>query len=427
VQLLRKWLAPHAPAFNDFEVASSGKYLGWYLGRESVQRSFVAPLNKYNDRVQVIVEGAAPAALALRMYNQTAVTVISYVSQFFVPSKPGQGGFNLCTREHNAIHRVLRMPPKCMSRALMHSSDFCTGVAPIKLIDYATSCMYRFASSEKVYLIQLAKDVRSFCGIHAAVQDSALEVPCGLLDSKPILQNLLDALNFQGAHARLLLASRSHVEYRSIDIRNTPVLFDKQFKIQSVCMKALGHFSKLSQEPIQDLILSKTRISFGASAVGDFSLSQDWFVQLHNVLCSVKHYVRMCWLKTVAGAWTTTVRTHEHKNTDIVAWNCIFGCSGEPDQLDHYMCCPILWHIAGSVLPGEEYFSLGYRIGFEKPTRMNIQRLAIAHGIYHQCKHDSVCIVNCMPAAPLIVQSRAEGFALACFNMANGSHVRPQA
>jgi len=321
--------------------------------------------------------------------------------------------------------------------------------------------MYRFASSEKVYLIQLAKDVRSFCGIQAAVQDSALEVPCGLLDTKPILQNLLDALNFQGAHARLLLASRSHVEYRSIDIRNTPVLFDKRFKIQSVCMKALGHFSKSCQEPLQDLILAKTRITFGATETQrlntrlgetsprlpvhpssgmcqrpcvlvdpnpvlrscafplNYSLAQDWFVQLHSVLYSVKHYVRMCWLKTVAGAWTTTVRTHEHKNTDIVPWNCIFGCSCESDQLDHYMCCPILWNIVSSVLPGEEYFSLVYRIGFEKPTKMNLQRLAIAHGIYHQCKHDSVCIVNCTPAAPLIVQSRAQGFAHACFTMAN--------
>ena len=42
-QLIQNWLAQHAPAFKDFEVASSGKYLGWFLGRESVQRSFVAP------------------------------------------------------------------------------------------------------------------------------------------------------------------------------------------------------------------------------------------------------------------------------------------------------------------------------------------------------------------------------------------------
>ena len=210
-------------------------------------------------------------------------------------------------------------------------------------------------------------------------------------------------------------------------------------------MKALGHFSKSCQEPLQDLILAKTRITFGPARAQrlntvfgetdalvdpnpvlcrsafpiNYSLAQDWFVQLHSVLYSVKHYVRMCWLKTVAGAWTTTVRTHEHKNTDVVAWNCIFGCSSESDQLDHYMCCPILWNIVGSVLPGEEYFSLVYRIGFEKPTKMNLQRLAIAHGIYHQCKHDSVCIVNCTPAAPLILQSRAQGFAHACFSMAN--------
>ena len=75
------------------------------------------------------------------------------------------------------------------------------------------------------------------------------------------------------------------------------------------------------------------------------------------------------------------------------------------------MCCPILWQLANAVLSGEEYFALGNRLCFLNPTKVNLQRLAIAHGIYHQCKHDVVCIVNGVPAAPLIVQSRAEGFA----------------
>jgi len=278
--------------------------------------------------------------------------------------------------------------------------------------------MYRFASSEKVYLLQLARDVKQLCGLDVSVHDSSLEVPIGLLDSKSILQNLLDALNFQCAHARLLLASRSHADYQCIDNRFSGILFDKSDKIQSVCMRALQCHADVSQNVLRSSILANTAVSFSRDAVDRFELSPDWFAQLYNTLGTVKYYVRMCWLKTVAGAWTTTVRTHELKNTDVEAWSCLFGCACVPDQLDHYMSCPLLWHIVNTVLIGEEYFSLRSRICFDKPTKVNLQRLAIAHGVYHQCKHDSLCIVDFVPAAPIIVQSRAEGFAKACLRMA---------
>ena len=107
-------------------IASSGKYFGWFIGRESIRSSFAAPLDKFQDRVQVIVDGAAPAPLALRRYNQTAVTVLSFVSQFAVPGTGDAGGINLNARQHTAIHRVLRMPALSMPRTLMHAISFCT-------------------------------------------------------------------------------------------------------------------------------------------------------------------------------------------------------------------------------------------------------------------------------------------------------------
>ena len=45
-----------------------------------------------------------------------------------------------------------------------------------------------------------------------------------------------------------------------------------------------------------------------------------------------------------------------------------------------------------------------------------MQRLAVAHGIYHQCKHDRQCVADRMPASAQIVQFRAVGFARACFS-----------
>ena len=51
-------------------------------------------------------------------------------------------------------------------------------------------------------------------------------------------------------------------------------------------------------------------------------------------------YLRMCWLKAVAGGWHTTTRMHEDTK-----WPCIFGCEGA-GNLTHYVECPVLWQIA---------------------------------------------------------------------------------
>ena len=45
--------------------------------------------------------------------------------------------------------------------------------------------------------------------------------------------------------------------------------------------------------------------------MAQFDLVDDWFCDVCSVLEYVKVYVRMCWLKSVAGAWTRTTRTHE--------------------------------------------------------------------------------------------------------------------
>ena len=56
---IRNWITVHAPEFSTFSIVTSGKYLGWVLGRNSIQLSYAAPLDKYQARVQEIVEGRA--------------------------------------------------------------------------------------------------------------------------------------------------------------------------------------------------------------------------------------------------------------------------------------------------------------------------------------------------------------------------------
>ena len=65
------------------------------------------------------------------------------------------------------------------------------------------------------------------------------KVPVGRLDSPPILQSLIDALAFQGPHARLLTAIRSAPTFGWLDCRRGEVPLAKSGRVQSAVMKVL--------------------------------------------------------------------------------------------------------------------------------------------------------------------------------------------
>ena len=45
VSSIRSWLSVNVPEFINIRIADHGKYLGWYLGKEDVSRSFLPYLN----------------------------------------------------------------------------------------------------------------------------------------------------------------------------------------------------------------------------------------------------------------------------------------------------------------------------------------------------------------------------------------------
>ena len=50
VVAVREWLRVNIPAFAHFDIACSGKYLGWHLGRAGDTLSFTDPFLKYQKR-----------------------------------------------------------------------------------------------------------------------------------------------------------------------------------------------------------------------------------------------------------------------------------------------------------------------------------------------------------------------------------------
>ena len=137
--------------------------MGWHLGVDSVSLSYRDPLKKFISRVPKVTGGKAPAATSIIRYNQRAVPVVSYVSQFASPPTEPK----LAQLDHWSVHEILRMPPNPMSRKLSHSVAFCTEVDPVCLSAYCSTNLLRFANAESQYLLQL----------HAKVSDTSRVCP----------------------------------------------------------------------------------------------------------------------------------------------------------------------------------------------------------------------------------------------------------
>ena len=69
IHVIRNWLSVHVPAFKDFRIESSGKYLGWYMGFKGMDTSYKEPLDNMHDRVNEIASAPAPAAVAIGRYT----------------------------------------------------------------------------------------------------------------------------------------------------------------------------------------------------------------------------------------------------------------------------------------------------------------------------------------------------------------------
>jgi len=300
IDAVRSWLKVNVPDFQDFSITGAGKYLGWYLGRNSIALSYAAPLEKYASRVQEVVDGSAPATVAIVRYNQRVVPVLSYVAQFAAPQaskclRLKQRQFSekvtvlnetvdLADREHGAIHRILRMPPKCMSRELMHSIGFASIVSPTPVINYSLAIMYRFALSEKPYLYSLASDIATLMGDSLTVQLSQLgsRIPDGFLDSPPILLSLLEALEFQGPFLRVLNAIAADSGLSWLDQRGKSAEYSKKDKVQTVVLRALASTQDVAA--IGNLVAKKLCITLGGHFASQCRLSVHWFHELTLIL-----------------------------------------------------------------------------------------------------------------------------------------------
>jgi len=407
---IRNWLRENVPEFSEFLIQESGKYLGWHLGNNSRITSFKDPLVKYVNRVEEITGGKAPATTSLCRYNQRAVNVLSYVSQFSCPPESAA----LPALAQWGLHKILRMPPNSMSRQLCHSVSFCAVVDPIPLNAYCKANLFRFAHSERDYLLQLQAEISEIAKDDLPfTQMCKYCLPEGGLGSPPILEELIDAIHLEGNFKSI---RKSCLQVPSFSwILNYPAsTFPSKYKsLQSAALAVLSFEEKCGDLSIE--LYKKARVTlvpFQISCIPD-----SWFDSIQNCLSVSSIFVRMCWLKSISGGWCTSVRLHSLEDR-----GCIFGCSDSKDELCHYIICPVLWCFARDTLHvTESSVFVGHRLCIVDPTPEKLKNLAFCHSLYHACVNDSLCMRNDgFPRAARIVQSRASEVSRHCAHLVGG-------
>ena len=240
------------------------------------------------------------------------------------------------------------------------------------------------------------------------------DMPTGGLSDPPIIVSLLNAIKLSGPF--VAFRSKCILEPSCNWIVSYPASpFPSSFKtFQSAALCALS--SGLKCKDVAAHLSAKLYVTLKSlCSIND--LPMQWGRATFECLSCVSSYVKMCWLKSVTGAWCTSVRHQIHRGR-----GCIFGCCGVRDELCHYLSCPVLWHFARDSLGiQEDSILVLHRLCISFPSSVKLKTLAFCHALYHACINDSHCIASDgVLMSACIVQSRAHENANFCLQLVGG-------
>ena len=372
---VRCWLVSNIPLWADFKIVSCAKYLGVFLGRGGIVKSFEAPTIKYNERVKEIAEAGAPTLLSILRYNERAASVFSFIAQ--VCPIPVQKEF--AATEQRGVHKMLRLPPNSMSRKLMHTLEPFLCKSPVCLIAWSKAAMYRYAYSVRNFLITLhAEAFRTLGDDITLVNFVNRKIPCAGYDQPALINCLFDGLKLEGDFGQYKVLENRQTDWSWI-FQSSPPPPHVGSKIQSAvyqCFKVVECCKDFPLELTQKLV-----VTLGPEISNSLQVPIDFVNRLTGMLTDVRPQVAICVFKTIIGGWTTSHRMHEPSLLP-----CIFGCQGETDTINHYLLCAPLWLICSESLGIESQWNLLSRICVCNPRPESAQLLSLVFLVYHHTK-----------------------------------------
>ena len=152
---------------------------------------------KYLSRCFDISLSVAKALPTIVRYNECAVPVFGYVSQVLLhPDIP-----KLKRLEQRGIHKILKLPPNCMSQKLTHSfGEFCP-INPRPIFAVSIAAHSRFAKAEESALRSILAEAIDILGDHNTLFAHVMDtIPRGHLGDLPLIKYLFDSRDRKGIY-----------------------------------------------------------------------------------------------------------------------------------------------------------------------------------------------------------------------------------
>ena len=381
-QAIANWIRNETPAWKNMQIVDNGRYLGVFLGVGGVEKTLKCCEEKYLSRCFDISLSVATALPTIVRYNERAVPVFGYISQVLLhPDIP-----RLKRLEQRGIHKILKLPPNCMSQKLTHSfGEFCP-INPRPIFATSIAAHSRFAKAEESALRTILAEAIHILGDHTTLAAHVRHaIPHGPFGDLPLIQYLFDSLDRKGIYLQFSQQLCAAIVTKG----RSPVWSQAWYTNIYSGPESLSN--------IQFELTSKILKTFELDIAYSLEFPGDWYNKLTPILRQCKPFVGMCIFKTYIGGWTTSSRMHER---DLRL--CLLGCSDCIDNINHYIQCSPLWQIACAALGVEDPFSYSKRLCIVSPSPDNAQLLALVFSLYHSA-HNS-CTRDVVSPSPRAVQ-----------------------
>ena len=140
ISAIRSWLHHWLPEWTHFRIASSGKYLGIYLGLSAGAKQWEAPLDKLKARTDEIHAAKLPAFKAAARFTSRAVPVLAYVGQVSPPPD------RFASMELAAATKVLGFATNALNTDEAYSLELLGGIKMTRPLHFLVSAMVRAAA-----------------------------------------------------------------------------------------------------------------------------------------------------------------------------------------------------------------------------------------------------------------------------------------
>ena len=143
-------------------------------------------------------------------------------------------------------------------------------------------------------------------GSRAALSSFSSALPHGGIESTCLLQSLHDALALQGPLLGIFAIAEKVPEHRWLIGYPISTMPSRYKGIQTAVLKILSIDESCAV--LSNSLYDKCLVTFPSDIFGNICKQVDWFPKLEELFKSTNSFLRMCWLKAISGAWTTTCR-----------------------------------------------------------------------------------------------------------------------